>query len=176
MTKFLLILAIFAFAVHAAELNTTDYCVGFSNQTNFNDTQLQNCITCLQSNNSIDYKLSNDFPGANPSYENIRSAFHHAIFPNGTIEAECQPWVGDLQQFFAPNKTSDELFKIIDDNMSINPLYWLVTVMPWRFYLLCQDDYRFGRDEVPLLKAVTGVDGSFENKPALSATKEFLGF
>ncbi len=181
--KVILIFAFLALATCSSWLNATDFCSGFSNETKFTASQIQNCLKCVQSNNSIDITMDSSFTlnNSNPNPNLLRDAFFHAIYPNVTVSAECQPYVADLQGYFSANMTSDQLLKAIDGNLNNNLITIMLNFATWRLTEVNKDSFQFGNQGALLFKFVTGADDVYHKAMEMppwpvKPPQRFLGF
>jgi len=181
--KIILILAFLALAAcWPSTFNTTDFCLSFANETNFTAAQIQDCLKCVQSNNTIDVTMTHEFSyNGNPSPNLLCDAFFQGIYPNTTVSAECEPYVADLQGYFSANMTSDQLLKTIDDRLNKHLGLIIMNYATWRLAELAKDSYMFGKQGALLFRFVTGA-GDIDNQPSevepwqVNPPKRFLGF
>ena len=161
--KLVLTLAILAFAAHAAtQMNSTDYCLGFAKEANFTDIQIQDCVTCLQSNNSIDWTLDSEFSlsDINP---NVRvKALFHAVYPKGIPKDECMPHVINLQIIYSRGKLASGFLKALEVNMDKRFVMFTLDFGDWRVEALMGNGYKFGNQEARLLGYASGL---YDDRP-----------
>jgi len=159
MIKIVLVFAALAFAVHAfPPMDTTDYCSGFAREANLTDVQTQDCITCLESDNSIDWIEDDLFDITDININSARDVFFYAVYPKEPYGVECQPHVNNLQAIYSANKTTDQFLKTIELNIRRKLVPLLLGFADWRVEEAKGDGYQFGNKEAHLLGLASGIE------------------